>query len=284
MKIEESKIVAFDKIQLFVKCWLPHDSIKGVIVLIHDLGDHINRYNHWARRFNNSGWAVVGMDLRGHGYSEGKRGCGSYQACLSDIHSLLHFVRKRFGDVPLVLYGHSFGGNLALAYEITRQPDISRLIVSSPWLKLSKEPSNNTLFLLKLFSKFFPSLSMGSGFHSQFISRDTSVCDEYRKDRLVHKKVSINLFLQIREWASIILKNKHKVNVPLLLIHGKNDQITSWKGSYGFARSTSESTHYKIWNDGYHELHNDVCRDEVYNYISFWLGNIQNTKLKVNVG
>lgn len=284
MKIEEFKIKAFDRISLYGKCWLPQEHPEGVVILIHGLGEHINRYNHWAKRFNNNGWVVTGIDLRGHGYSDGKRGNGSYQAYLNDIDYVFQYVQKKFGDIPKVLYGHSMGGNLALGYEISRKPEINRLIVTSPWLKLTNPPTSSLLYLSKFLVKLFPGLSISNGLNSYFISREKKVCDDYKKDPLIHNKISINTFLQIQEWASLILKNKHKVNVPLLLLHGGDDQITSWRGSYIFARETSESTHYRVWDSCYHELHNELCKEEVFDYISLWLSNVQNSKLRSNVG
>jgi alpha-beta hydrolase superfamily lysophospholipase len=284
MKIEEFWIKAFDKISLFLKCWLSQGMPEGVFILIHGLGEHVNRYNHWAKRFSNAGWVVAGIDLRGHGYSEGKRGNGSYQAYLKDIDTVFHFVNKRFGDIPKVLYGHSLGGNLALAYEISRKPEINKLIVTSPWLRLSKPPSNSVIYFSKILRRFLPAFRISNGLNYSQMSREKQVCDDYKNDPLVHNKISINSFLQIQEWASTILKNKHKINVPLLLLHGCDDQVTSWKGSYSFAWETSENTHFKKWDRCYHELHNEPCNEEVFDYIAMWLSNVQNSKLKSNVG
>jgi alpha-beta hydrolase superfamily lysophospholipase len=255
-----------------------------VIILIHGLGEHINRYNQWAIRFSNTGWAVVGMDLRGHGQSDGKRGTGSYQAYLNDIDSVFKVVRKKFGHLPLVLYGHSMGGNLALGYEISHKPDISRLIVTSPWLKLSNPPAKWLQFLLKFFVKLYPNFVISNRLDPLHLSRERAVSDAYKRDPLVHNKISISTFLQMQEWASIILKNKHKVNVPLLLLHGSDDKITSWRGASIFARETSESTKYKLWEACNHELHNELCSEDVFNYISLWLSNVKTVKLRSYAG
>jgi alpha-beta hydrolase superfamily lysophospholipase len=283
MKTEELRVKAYDKISLYAKFWYTNENPDGVILLVHGLGEHINRYNHWAKRFNNAGWAVAGIDLRGHGQSEGKRGSGNYYSYLKDINSLFKIVSKKFGDIPKVLYGHSMGGNLALGYEISRKPEISKLIVTSPWLKLSNPPSTPLIGLSKFLGKIYPSLSFSNGVDVQSISRDKEVCHNYKTDPLVHNRISVNTFLQIQEWAMYILKNKHKIAVPLLLLHGREDKITSWKGSFMFSRGTSDNTLFKIWENCYHELHNEICNEEVFNFISGWLGDLQNVK-KVHVG
>ncbi len=284
MKIEEFKIKAYDKVNLYAKCWLPMNKPLGVIILIHGLGEHINRYNQWAKRFNNSGWAVAGIDLRGHGFSEGKRGNGNYHSYLNDIDSIFEFVSKEFENLPKVLYGHSMGGNLALGYEITRKPDIERLIVTSPWLKLVNPPAITLQIMSRIFVKLFPSLSVSNRLNSYHISRDKAICEDYKKDPLVHNQISLSSFLQMQDWAAVILKNKHKISVPLLLLHGSDDKITSCKGSDIFARETSDNTQFKIWENCYHELHNEVYKEEIFEFISLWLSEIQNLKHKANVG
>lgn len=284
MKTEELREKAYDKLGLYVKVWYPNENPIGVIVLVHGLGEHINRYNHWAKRFTNTGWAVAGVDLRGHGNSEGKRGSGSYQSYLKDIDTLFRIVRKKFGNIPRILYGHSMGGNLALGYEISRKPEIDRLIVTSPWLRLSKPPATSLLKISGLISRIYPSFSVPTGLNYSYLSNDKEVCENYRRDPLVHNKISVNTFLHVQNWALYILKNKHKIAVPLLLLHGKEDKITSWKGSFIFTRGTSDNTLFKLWDHCNHELHNELCKEEVFDYIFTWLQNFQNLKLQAHVG
>ncbi len=52
----------------------PGENAKAVIVLVHGLGEHILRYDSWADMFMKEGIAFTGVDLPGHGRSEGRRG------------------------------------------------------------------------------------------------------------------------------------------------------------------------------------------------------------------
>ena len=61
---------------LFTKKWIPKSSnniVKGIIFLVHGIGEHIGRYEHVAKRMNENGYLVFGMDHQGHGRSEGDR-------------------------------------------------------------------------------------------------------------------------------------------------------------------------------------------------------------------
>jgi alpha-beta hydrolase superfamily lysophospholipase len=284
MKSEEFRIEAFDKIHLYVKCWKPEITSKGVIILIHGLGEHINRYHHWAGQFTGDGWTVVGLDLRGHGLSEGKRGCGGYEAHLKDIDTIVRFVEKQFGKTDIILYGHSMGGNFALGYMLSRKPDISGVVITSPWLRLSAPPAKATVFVVKILSRIIPYFAISNRLASRNLSRDEAVGKEYEKDPRVHSKISLKLFLDVHQWAKKILNSKHKLNVPLLLLHGSDDRITSWKGSYLFALETSQITSFRIWDQCYHELHNELCREDVFKYICSWINHVPTYNLQENAG
>jgi alpha-beta hydrolase superfamily lysophospholipase len=57
---------------------------------------------------------------------------------------LLNECRKTFPGVPLFLYGHSLGGGMVLDYLLRKNPQVMGAIVTSPWLKLSFEPEDES--------------------------------------------------------------------------------------------------------------------------------------------
>lgn len=280
MIFEEFKKKSFDGLNLYFKCWKPVSEPVGVIVFVHGLGEHINRYSHWARHFNEQGWAFIGYDLRGHGHSSGRRGNGQYTAHLQDIDLLFKKTKDLFGARPKILYGHSMGGNLALGYAISRKPKIDKLIITSPWLGLVNPPSKAIKYLAQTILKIYPSLITSNGLNPKHLSTDSGVGEAYKKDHRCHGKISASLFFQMEEWAEFIIKNKHKINVPLLLMHGKEDKITSAKVTSNFAENTSENTHLKLWDHCFHELHNEFCKEEVFNYISSWILSIPSRNIR----
>jgi acylglycerol lipase len=52
----------------------PGENAKAVVILVHGLGEHIQRYSYWASLFNKAEIGFAGMDLPGHGRSEGRKG------------------------------------------------------------------------------------------------------------------------------------------------------------------------------------------------------------------
>jgi alpha-beta hydrolase superfamily lysophospholipase len=249
----------------------PDGDCIGVIILVHGLGEHFGRYSGWASRFVTSGYSVFGADLPGHGLSSGRRGhISSYAITEEIIDGLLSAAGERFPGVPLVLYGHSLGGGIVLRYLIRRQPVICCAIVTSPWLRLSFDPPKIKLWLAMAVKRVAPSMVQPSGLIVNYISRDSDVVSEYLADPLVHDRISVSLFNGAMTAASYSLSNASLLTVPLLLMHGTGDLITSPEGSRRFSE-VAPGTELKLWDGGYHELHNDIIKEEVYGFISGWL-------------
>lgn len=261
-----------DEISLFAQSWNPDDKPKAVIVLVHGLGEHSGRYNWWATKFTEHGYSLLAFDLRGHGKSDGKRGSvTSVKTFLKDIHFIIEKSESIYNNVPKIIYGHSMGGNLVLYYAIKKKLSVKGIIVTSPWLRLTFDPSVLKVFFGKLVSLFFPNFITSSDLIAENLSHDSEVVVNYKNDPLVHDKITANLFFDIQKKGELILKNKYKLNLPLLLMHGEKDNITSHKASRRFASNTSYLTHYKQWDGMFHELHNETCKEEVFVYILNWL-------------
>lgn len=115
-----------------------------------------------------------------------------------------------------------------------------------------------------------PSLIQPSGLIVSHISHDQKVVDDYLSDTLNHDKISVGLFYSAIKAADYSLQHAEDLKVPLLLIHGSDDQLTSPDGSSDFASKT-KMVELKIWEGGYHELHNEPFKDEVFSYILKWI-------------
>jgi alpha-beta hydrolase superfamily lysophospholipase len=96
------------------------------------------------------------------------------------------------------------------------------------------------------------------------------VVDAYISDPLNHDRISAGLFHSANIAGQYSLLHAEDLKVPLLLMHGSDDPITSPQSSRDFASKTNLAE-LKIWDGGYHELHNETFKDEVFSYILKWL-------------
>ena len=249
----------------------PGDNGRAVIVFVHGLGEHIQRYTHWAEKFSKERIGFVGMDLPGHGRSQGKRGhMKSYLLADEMIDILVNTSKKTFPGIPVYIYGHSLGGGIVLEYLLKKNPSVKGAIVTSPWLKLAFEPSKGKVRLASAMKAIYPGLIQPSGLNVNDLSHDVSVVEKYKNDPLVHDKISVGLFASAMSAASYSLENASSLKVKTLLMHGSDDHICSPDGSREFAAKTNK-VELKIWEGGFHELHNEPFNDEVFTYIMGWI-------------
>jgi acylglycerol lipase len=249
----------------------PGENTKGVIIFVHGLGEHIQRYVYWADLFKKEGIGFTGVDLPGHGRSEGKRGnIRSYELLGEMIDILINTCTRTFPGVPVYLYGHSMGGGIVLDYILHRKPKIKGAIVTSPWLRLSSEPPKSKLVMASVMKLFMPAIIQPSGLNINYLSHDETFIEEYKKDPLVHGKISVRLFYGAMRAAKYSLAHASELKIRTLLIHGSDDKICSPEGSIEFAGKT-DMVELKIWEGGYHELHNEPFKEEVFKYIMNWI-------------
>ena len=258
----------------------PSDSPpKAIICMVHGHGEHIERYNHLATALNKAGYTFVGFDHRGHGKSDGVRGhIPSYETLLDDIEAFLAEIEENYPEVPRILYGHSMGGNLVINYALRRTSDIKGVISTSPWLKLAFEPPAVQVFMGKMMNKIYPAFIMSSGLETSSLSHDPEVVRAYEEDSLVHDKISARLFVGMYESGLWALDHAGEFSLPLLLMHGGADKITSPEASREFAKKAGENVTLKIWDELYHETHNEPEQDEVFKKIIDWLDRVGSKK------
>jgi len=259
--------------RVFGREWAPDGEVRGAVALIHGLGEHSGRYTPLAEALTEAGFALAAIDLRGHGKTEGKRGdWPSYETQLDDIALLLKRAQNTYNGKPLFLYGHSMGGNLVINYALRRPTDELRgVIASGPWLKLAFEPPAIKVMLAKIGAFFAPGLIQPSGLNPYHLSRTPEVVQAYINDPLVHDRISARMFLQVHQAGLWALEHAAELRLPMLLMHGGDDHLTSPEASREFCERAGENCTFILWDGRYHEVHNDPGREEVYRAVISWL-------------
>jgi alpha-beta hydrolase superfamily lysophospholipase len=87
----------------------------------------------------------------------------------------------------------------------------------------------------------------------------------------VHDRLSARLGLDILlsgEWA---LDHATDFSLPLLLMHGNADRLTSPDASREFAARAGAVCTLIVWDGFYHEIHNEPEQSDVFNAILTWL-------------
>jgi alpha-beta hydrolase superfamily lysophospholipase len=274
MEISEWKWKSSDGLEMYGRKWAPQGVPRAVIVLVHGLGEHVCRYDNAAASLTGHGYVVMGFDLRGHGNSGGRRGhTPAYDNLMNDITIFLGEVEKYYPGLPKFLYGHSLGGNLVLNYVLREKPELRGVIATGPWLELAFQPPASQVSLGRLMNGILPTFVQKSNLNTKGLSHDKVVVDAYEKDPLVHDKISARLFVSTYDSGLWALDHAAEFPLPLLLMHGAADPITSAQGSKKFADKAGEKVTLKLWDDLYHEIHNEPQNGDVFQFMVDWLDN-----------
>ena len=252
--------------------WIP-EKVKGTVVIVHGIGEHIGRYATIAAALNQAGYAVFGFDLPGHGRSGGKRGhFHSYDMLMGIISGRLNDANQCYPEATHFLYGHSLGGNLVLYYGFTRKPKLNGIISTAPALKVAQElPAYKTL-LVKLLSGIAPSFTMDTGLDVSNLSRDPSIVQAYQSDPLVHSKGSVTFAYNMFKSGQWMLEHANEFPpIPLLLMQGSGDRIVSPEAARTFAQKCSAQVTYKEWEGFFHEIHNEPEKEKVFQFMIDWM-------------
>lgn len=261
-----------DRLRIHARGWLPANRPRSVICLLHGLGEHSGRYESFAVPLTGAQHAVLTFDLRGHGRSEGRRGhAPGFEALHRDIDHLLDEAAERFDDIPRFLYGQSMGGTLALTHALRRSTPYCGIIASSPNIRPALAVPPWKRFLGGLLYSTWPTFSMSNGIRHQDLSGDPNVGETYERDPLKHDRVSARLGIDLLRNGVRALQNASRFPVPLLLLHGTEDRITSSQATREFAREAGGSCTLRMLETTSHELHNDPNSEHLFNSILEWI-------------
>lgn len=274
VKREEWFCPGLGDIRFFAREWDPvRRETKAVIALSHGHGEYGERYSHVAERLAAEGFAFLALDHYGHGRSDGKRGhIPSYEVMMDHTAQTLEQCAKRHPGLPVFLYGHSMGGNIALNYSLRFKPSIQGLMLTSPWLQLAFKPPAVKEWIGKKLSILLPSLPMSTGLKVQDLYREgPTFRPTMAMDDFCHTVITPRAYTELQTASEWAMTHASELNVPLLLLHGTEDRITSFEASRRLAEQLDGRSEWKPWPGGLHELHNDLERDEMLSTMTDWL-------------
>lgn len=263
----------FDGVELFERRWDAEGGTQAHLVLLHGYGEHCSRYDHVARAMNAAGITVHSYDQRGFGHSPGKRAyIRDYKALLRDLDAFLAHIKPRIGNAPLFMMGHSMGGQLAALYYITRRPPVRGLVFSSAFLQFADDVPKFLVALSGVVGVLLPWLPVG-GVDTKALSRDPAVVRAADEDPLsYHGRVRARTGAQFKRAIDRIHAEMASINAPLYILHGTDDRLVPVAGSRLLhERAESADKTLRIYEGGYHELWNDLCKEEAIAGIVSWI-------------
>lgn len=255
-------------VQLATRQWLTASEPRAGILILHGLAEHSGRYEHVADAWVARGFAVHAYDHRGHGESGGSRmHVDGWDILLDDVEDRLSALKFEL-PAPSVLYGHSFGGLVALDYCLTRSevvPDF--LVLSAPGLRSTIAKWKQ--MLAPLLAKIAPKAAIPLDFDVAHLSRDPSVGQAYSADPLVQTKASAKFGAEGLQAQRRVGERMDSLSIPTLVIAGGDDEIVPPQSSHSLGEVPGVDR--KLYPNLRHELHNEPEGPEVVGDIADWI-------------
>lgn len=262
-----------DGSSLFGQSWSPTTEPKAVVLLVHGLAEHSDRYPHMAKKLTAAGIKFVGYDQRWHGRSPGKRAyIERFDKLILDLAEIFQQVQTEHPGIPIFLYSQSLGGAVVSLFIIQKQPPVQGAILSSPALKVGDDISPLLIKLAKWINMLAPKLKV-QALNSDNLSRDPKVVETYLNDPLVYagKNYARTGYESIQA-IDEIQSRMEEFETPVLILHGSEDGLTNPEGSKQlFARAKVEDKTLRLFEGWYHELHNEPDGETVIDEIVSWI-------------
>ena len=271
MEHREGTFTGAGGLELVYQCWRP-EAPRGVLAIVHGIGEHSGRYPNVVSYLVERGYAVYGFDQRGHGRSPGQRGhVDAFADLREDVQAFLAMVSSAEPGRPLFLMGHSLGGLIVLNYVLYHPEGLQGVIASGPALAQTGV-SPFLMSLARFLSRIWPRFSLDTNLDATAISRDQAVVAAYQHDPLVHSKATARLGAEMAaamEWTQAHAADLH---LPLLILHGGADRLVPPEASRVFFENvTFADKERHEYEGGFHEPHNDIHHQQVMADLERWL-------------
>lgn len=281
--------------------WATDHKPKGVVLIVHGMAEHCERYSHFAKFLNKNGYHAIGYDHRGHGKTDPDHlgiieDDDSFHLLVKNLNDIYNYVSQSFPELPVILFGHSMGSFISQRFMQLYDKEPAVVIYSGsngkPPLKLHAGILISA-FLKKIFgshskSNFINNLTFGD-YNSHFkpnrtdfdwLTRDAVMVDLCVDDPLCGFVCSNAFYYHLFNGVKTIHRHPnfadHNKEIPILLISGNHDPVSDMgKGIKSLEKIMNKSgvldltTH--LYEGGRHEMLNEINRDEVFDDFLQWL-------------
>lgn len=271
MAAEEATFESAGGIEIFYRTWQPAGEARAVVVICHGVNSHGGQHAWAAEQLVASGDAVLALDLRGRGRSQGERFYVEDVAdYVADVAGTIAIAKARFPGLKVFLLGHSAGGVVSATYVLDHQSEIDGFICES--FAFQVPAPGFALAAIKGLSHIAPRLGVLKLRNEDF-SRDPAKVAELNADPYTQEETQPAATVAALVRADERLREEFPtVTLPVLIMHGTADKATVCRGSEFFYETAgSADKTLKLYKDHYHDLLADLGKEEVMGDIKAWL-------------
>lgn len=245
----------------------------AVVVIAHGYGEYGRRYDHFARYLVRRGHPTYCYDARGHGFSPGQRGhIDRYGRYVEDFTDVARQVAARHSHRPLFLLGHSNGGLTVLRAVQHGGTSAAGFIMTCPMLALQPRHAPLSRGAAAVAALLLSRLPMPNGIDHRELSHNSAINEAWDKDPMNHGRTTPRWYLSALDEMARGLADADKVTLPVLAFAADSDSIVDPHGVEQLvARLASADRELVVCKGAFHEVLNELDREQIYKRIGDWL-------------
>jgi alpha-beta hydrolase superfamily lysophospholipase len=268
----EGRFTGDGKLELYYQCWQPVGTAKAAVGIVPGLGSHSGLFGSLVESLVTVGYSVYSVDLRGHGQSPGQRGhINRWRELRGDVEHFLQLMTAENLGLPRFLLGHSLGATVVLDYALQEPQGLAGVVAIAPAIgPVGVSPIK--MGIGRAFSTVWPRFSLDTGLPEDAGSRCPEWVAAYANDPLRHRRGTARLAAEFLGAARRLQAELPTLQVPLLMLQGSEDSVVQPEGSRQiFGQLALIDKEYREYSGGLHDLHNDICAQQVSRDIVNWV-------------
>ncbi len=214
------------------------DKTKPTILFIHGTAVYSRFYADFLYKLHEQGYQIIGLDLPGHGLTDGRRGHFSMEELVAAVSEVNSHVMEKYNE-RVILMGSSLGGILTLYTLANDERFLAGICVNAAVLNEGEYQKEHIkvsgIYKLLMpavpyFAKLIPILGISVWVYldaKNLVQKPESIelIDVLLKDELLTDKYTLkSLATQMR---AIPAKPVEEINTPIMILNGSKDIIFS---------------------------------------------------------
>jgi acylglycerol lipase len=238
------------------------------LLLVHGLAEHSGRYERVGAQLASAGIETFGFDLRGFGASGGKRASVDRWSQLhDDVEERVAAVRSIDLARPLVLYGHSLGGLIALGYVLDARSRPDLLVLSAP--AIGAEIPLWQRLLVGSLRRVRPGTLLPNRLDPDVLCTDERVGEHYLADPLNQHKSTVRFAHAAFGEQERVSAALDRLAIPTLVVHGGDDRLVPTDTSEALDGRAGVTR--RVYPGLRHETHNEPDGPKVVGETIGWI-------------
>lgn len=265
---------------------------KATVQIVHGMEEHKERYIPFAQFLSDNGYNVVVSDLRGHGEdapilshisdSDGEA------LLIRDQQNIRKFIKDRYGDLPVILFGHSMGTIISRVLLQTDSREYAKVLLSGyvcpnsiSGVAVALGNCTKVFKKAKGKSKLLDNLALGpyvkavpdSKTPCDWLSYNAENVQNYIDDPLCGVSFTVGSYCALFHLLNSMGKagNYKDINadLPFLLIGGEDDPCTGGEKGRAASRNLLGKIGFRnvdviTYKNMRHEILNETDKEKVY--------------------